>query len=50
VGLEKDEFMTWLEGACEKRSNELIAMATGEPVKPAKLVTWDDKKRADIPT
>ena len=50
VGLEKDEFMTWLEGACEKRSNELIAMATGQPIEPATLVTWDDPKRVDIAT
>jgi 1-acyl-sn-glycerol-3-phosphate acyltransferase len=50
VGLEKDEFMSWLENACEKRTNELIAMATGEAVKPARLVQWDEKNRSNIPT
>jgi len=49
VGLEKDEFMTWLENACEKRTNELIAMATGEPVKTATLVQWDDNNRQNVP-
>ena len=32
VGLEKDEFMERLEAACETRTNELIAQATGQPV------------------
>jgi 1-acyl-sn-glycerol-3-phosphate acyltransferase len=43
-GLDKDEFMARLEGAIEARSNELIAMATGDPVREAMLVKSEDQK------
>jgi 1-acyl-sn-glycerol-3-phosphate acyltransferase len=41
-GLEKDEFMARLEAVIETRSNELIAMATGAPVREAVLVEPED--------
>ncbi len=50
TGLGKDEFMTALETACETRTNELIAMATGQPVREAVLVQWDEKRKAPVPT
>jgi 1-acyl-sn-glycerol-3-phosphate acyltransferase len=37
-GDDKDAFMARLEAVIETRSNELIAMATGEPVRDAVLV------------
>ncbi|HZW05880.1 MAG TPA: 1-acyl-sn-glycerol-3-phosphate acyltransferase [Phycisphaerales bacterium] len=37
-GLSKAEFMARLERMIEDRTNELIAMASGEPVKPSVLV------------
>ncbi len=41
-GLSKGEFMAKLEAACETRTNQLIAMATGEPViAEARLVEPD---------
>jgi len=40
-GLKKAEFMDRLERVIEGRTNELIAMATGEPVKPSVLVDYD---------
>ena len=42
--------MTALETACETRTNELIAMATGQPVREAVLVQWDEKRKAPVPT
>jgi 1-acyl-sn-glycerol-3-phosphate acyltransferase len=42
--LEKDEFMTLMQATIEGRTNELIAQARGEPVKPSVLVEWDGKK------
>ena len=37
-----------VQATIEGRSNELIAMATGEPVRPATLVEWDDKGRVNV--
>ena len=37
-GLEREEFLARLEGVVEARTAELIAMATGEPVKAGVLV------------
>ena len=45
TGLPRGEFMARLEAACETRTNELIAKVTGEPVREAVLVEWDEKKR-----
>jgi 1-acyl-sn-glycerol-3-phosphate acyltransferase len=47
-GLGKAEFMARLEDVIETRTNELIAMATGEPVRPAALVEWDEARRLDV--
>jgi 1-acyl-sn-glycerol-3-phosphate acyltransferase len=49
TGLGKDEFMRALEAACETRTNELIALATGEPVREAVLVEWDEDRRVNVP-
>jgi 1-acyl-sn-glycerol-3-phosphate acyltransferase len=38
-GLDKAEFMQRLESMIETRTAELIAMATGEPVRPSVLTT-----------
>jgi 1-acyl-sn-glycerol-3-phosphate acyltransferase len=43
-GLEKAEFMQRLEATIEGRTNELIAEARGEPVKPSVLVESKAKK------
>jgi 1-acyl-sn-glycerol-3-phosphate acyltransferase len=43
-GLEKDAFMALMQATIEGRTNELIAQARGEPVKPSVLVEWDGKK------
>ena len=43
-GLEKDEFMALMQATIEGRTNELVAQARGEPVRPSVLVEWDDKK------
>jgi 1-acyl-sn-glycerol-3-phosphate acyltransferase len=40
TGLPKAEFLARLEATIEGRSQELIAMATGEPVKPSVLVPF----------
>jgi 1-acyl-sn-glycerol-3-phosphate acyltransferase len=48
TGLAKAEFMARLEQTIETRTNELIAMETGEPVRPAVLVEWDDKRRVNF--
>ena len=45
LGLERGEFMSRLESAVEARSQELIAEATGEPVKPSVLVPAPDEVR-----
>jgi 1-acyl-sn-glycerol-3-phosphate acyltransferase len=46
-GLPRAEFMARLEELVETRSQELAAMATGEPVRPSVLVpTPDELKRA----
>ncbi|MEI7932046.1 MAG: lysophospholipid acyltransferase family protein [Alphaproteobacteria bacterium] len=45
TGLPRAEFMARLEAACEARTNELIALATGEPVHEAVLVEWDEKRK-----
>jgi len=44
-GLERGEFMTRLETAVETRTQELIAEATGGPVKPSVLVLAPDEIR-----
>ena len=36
--------MQRLEAAIEGRTNELIAQARGEPVKPSVLVEWNGRK------
>nr|WP_295108520.1 lysophospholipid acyltransferase family protein [uncultured Caulobacter sp.] len=43
-GLEKDDFMRLMETTIEGRTNELIALARGEPVKPSMLVESPKKK------
>lgn len=43
-GLEKDDFMALMEATIEGRTNELIAQARGEPVKPSVLVEWNGRK------
>ena len=47
-GLPKAEFMARLEQVIETRTNELIAMASGEPVQAAVLVEWDESRRVDV--
>src|SRR5436190_12644293 len=47
-GLSKAEFMARLEDVIETRTNELIAMASGEPVRAAVLVEWDEARRMDV--
>jgi 1-acyl-sn-glycerol-3-phosphate acyltransferase len=42
-GLGRGEFLARLEGAVETRSQELIAQATGEPVRPSILVPAPDE-------
>ncbi|ATQ43169.1 lysophospholipid acyltransferase family protein [Caulobacter mirabilis] len=46
TGLEKDEFLRRLETVVETRSQELIAMATSEPVRPSVLVPTPNEARA----
>jgi 1-acyl-sn-glycerol-3-phosphate acyltransferase len=48
TGLPRGEFMARLEAACETRTNELIAQATGQPVREAVLVEWDEKRRVNF--
>ena len=43
TGLERTPFLTRLEHVIETRSQELIAMATGEPVRPSVLVPTPDE-------
>jgi 1-acyl-sn-glycerol-3-phosphate acyltransferase len=43
-GLSKAEFMAKLEDVIETRTNQLIAEARGEPVKPSVLVEWNGRK------
>ena len=43
-GLEKDDFMARMEAVIEGRTNELIAEARGEAVKPSMLVEWNGRK------
>ncbi|HEY1752957.1 MAG TPA: lysophospholipid acyltransferase family protein [Caulobacteraceae bacterium] len=42
-GLDRGEFLARLEAAIETRSQELIAAATGEPVRPSVLVPTPDE-------
>jgi 1-acyl-sn-glycerol-3-phosphate acyltransferase len=42
-GLDRGEFMARLEGAVETRTQQLIAQATGEPVRPSVLVPAPDE-------
>lgn len=46
-GLQKVEFMKLLEATVENRTNDLIAQATGQPVKPSVLVDPPKKKPAE---
>jgi 1-acyl-sn-glycerol-3-phosphate acyltransferase len=43
TGLSRGEFLKRLEETIESRTQELIAMATGEPVRPSVLVTTPDE-------
>ena len=43
-GLSKAEFMARMEDVIETRTNELIAQARGEPVKPSVLVEWNGRQ------
>ena len=43
-GLEKAEFMQRVETVIEDRTNELIAQARGEPVRPSVLVEWNGRQ------
>jgi len=43
TGLSRGEFLARLETAVEGRTQELIAMATGEPVRPSVLVPTPDE-------
>jgi 1-acyl-sn-glycerol-3-phosphate acyltransferase len=43
-GLSKARFMAKMEEVIETRTNELIAQATGGPVKPSVLVEWNGRK------
>jgi 1-acyl-sn-glycerol-3-phosphate acyltransferase len=43
-GLSKAEFMAKMEEVIETRTNELIAQATGQPVKASVLVEWNGRK------
>jgi 1-acyl-sn-glycerol-3-phosphate acyltransferase len=43
-GLSKAEFMARMEDVIETRTNQLIAQARGEPVKPSVLVEWNGRK------
>jgi 1-acyl-sn-glycerol-3-phosphate acyltransferase len=49
-GLGKDDFMARMEGVIETRTNELIAQATGQPVKPSVLVEWNGRTNVAPPT
>jgi 1-acyl-sn-glycerol-3-phosphate acyltransferase len=42
-GLGKDDFMARLEEVIETRTNELIAQATGQPVRASVLVEWNGR-------
>lgn len=46
TGLERGEFLARLEAVVEGRSQELIAMATGEPVRPSVLVPTPNEVKA----
>ncbi len=48
-GLSKTEFMARMEDVIETRTNQLIAQARGEPVKPSVLVEWNGRKNVDSP-
>jgi 1-acyl-sn-glycerol-3-phosphate acyltransferase len=48
-GLEKDDFMARLEAAVEERTAELVAEATGQPVRPSVLGAPDDERNAGSP-
>jgi 1-acyl-sn-glycerol-3-phosphate acyltransferase len=43
-GLTKAEFMARMEEVIETRTNELIALARGEPVRPSVLVEWNGRQ------
>jgi 1-acyl-sn-glycerol-3-phosphate acyltransferase len=43
-GLSKAEFMARMEAVIETRTNELIAQATGQPVRASMLVEWNGRK------
>ena len=43
-GLSKTQFMAQMEEVIETRTNQLIAQARGEPVRPSVLVEWNGRK------
>jgi 1-acyl-sn-glycerol-3-phosphate acyltransferase len=43
-GLSKAQFMAQMEEVIETRTNQLIAQARNEPVKPSVLVEWNGRK------
>lgn len=46
TGLDRSEFLARLEATIEGRTQELIAMATGEPVRPSVLVATPNEVKA----
>lgn len=46
TGLSKEEFLARLETVIEERTQELIGVATGEPVKPSVLVSTTSEVKA----
>lgn len=48
-GLSKAQFMAKMEEVIETRTNELIAEARGEPVKPSVLVEWNGRRNVVPP-
>jgi 1-acyl-sn-glycerol-3-phosphate acyltransferase len=48
TGLPKAEFLARLEAVIEGRTQELIAMATGEPVKPSVLVPFPGEEERKV--
>jgi 1-acyl-sn-glycerol-3-phosphate acyltransferase len=48
TGLDRTPFLERLETVIETRTQELIAMATGEPVKPSVLVPTPDEVRKSL--
>ena len=49
-GLSKAEFMARMEDIIETRTNQLIAQARGEAVRPSVLVEWNGRKNVALRT